>query len=281
MMIFFFQILLNGIATGAIYALIAVGYSVTFTTMRVLNFGLGMWVMLGGMMTYSLYAVWGLNIVVTMIVIVAILGLLGVVAERVTVRPFVKAGSEAWVMATLAVGLLFVDVAELIWGRNSLAVPAFVGQEVLRFGPFGVYPQQLLIIAATIAAFIPARSAARVPILSALAGRRPLGSLPRRLVGSIGDMNGQKSCWPDRRHECAGCGRTGAGGDVSSPHGRRCNGSEFIRRADATYSERALLAADRGTGRAHFDGTGLRQPGDGPGSPIPPSLPSLAPSPPL
>jgi branched-chain amino acid transport system permease protein len=154
MMIFFFQILLNGIATGAIYALIAVGYSVTFTTMRVLNFGLGMWVMLGGMMTYSLYAVWGLNIVVTMIVIVAILGLLGVVAERVTVRPFVKAGSEAWVMATLAVGLLFVDVAELIWGRNSLAVPAFVGQEVLRFGPFGVYPQQLLIIAATIAAFL-------------------------------------------------------------------------------------------------------------------------------
>jgi len=45
--VFFFQILIDGIATGAIYALIAVGYSVTFTTMRVLNFGLGMWVMAG------------------------------------------------------------------------------------------------------------------------------------------------------------------------------------------------------------------------------------------
>jgi branched-chain amino acid transport system permease protein len=153
-MVFFFQILFNGVATGAIYALIAVGYSVTFTTMRVLNFGLGMWVMVGGMLTYTLYAAWHFNIVVTMIAIAAILGALGIVAERVTVRPFIKAGSEASVMATLAVGLLFVDLSELIWGRNSLAVPAFVGQDVLRFGPYGVYPQQLLIVAATIAAFL-------------------------------------------------------------------------------------------------------------------------------
>jgi branched-chain amino acid transport system permease protein len=153
-MIFFLQIVLNGIATGAIYALIAVGYSVTFTTMRVLNFGLGMWVMLGGMLTYSLYAVWGLGIVVTAVAVAAVLGVLGVVAERWTVRPFVKVGSEAWVMATLAVGLLFVDIAELVWGRDSLAVPGFLGQNVLRFGPIGVYPQQLLIIAATVAAFL-------------------------------------------------------------------------------------------------------------------------------
>jgi branched-chain amino acid transport system permease protein len=153
-MFFFFQILLNGIATGAIYALIAVGYSVTFTTMRVLNFGLGMWVMLGGMLTYSLYVAWDLGIVVTALGVAALLGLLGVVAERFTVRPFVKAGSEAWVMATLAVGLLYVDIAELVWGRNSLAVPGFLGENVIRLGAVGVYPQQLLIVAATVAAFL-------------------------------------------------------------------------------------------------------------------------------
>jgi len=153
-MFFFFQILLNGIATGAIYALIAVGYSVTFTTMRVLNFGLGMWVMLGGMLTYSLYVAWDLGIVVTALGVAALLGLLGVVAERFTVRPFVKAGSEAWVMATLAVGLLYVDIAELVWGRNSLAVPGFLGENVIRLGAVGVYPQQLLIVAATVATFL-------------------------------------------------------------------------------------------------------------------------------
>ena len=153
-MVFFFQILIDGIATGAIYALIAVGYSVTFTTMRVLNFGLGMWVMAGGMMTYTLFASWGLPILATAVVLAVVLGLMGIVAERLTVRPFVSAGSEGWVMATLAVGLLFVNIAELVWGRNSLRVPAFVGQDALRLGVFAIYPQHLLIIASSIGAFL-------------------------------------------------------------------------------------------------------------------------------
>jgi branched-chain amino acid transport system permease protein len=152
-MTFILQIVLNGIATGAIYALIAVGYSVTFTTMRVLNFALGMWVMLGGMLTYTLYAVLHLNIAITAVVVVAALGLLGLAAEQFTVRPFLKAGSEAWVMATLSVGLLFINGAELIWGRTSLRVPAFVGQDVIRFGDYALYPQQILVVVCTIAVF--------------------------------------------------------------------------------------------------------------------------------
>jgi len=152
-LVFFLQVLLNGIATGAIYALIAVGYSVTFTTMRVLNFGLGMWVMLGGMMAYTLCAVWQVPVVVALVAVLAALGGIGVIAERLTVRPFVRVGSEAWVMSTLAIGLLFINAAELVWGRNSLRVPGFVGQEVVRFGPFGLYPQQILIIGCTIAIF--------------------------------------------------------------------------------------------------------------------------------
>ena len=150
---FVLQIVLNGIATGAIYALIAVGYSVTFTTMRVLNFALGMWVMVGGMLTYTLYAALHLDIAITAVVVVAVLSAMGLLAEQFTVRPFLKAGSEAWVMATLSVGLLFINGAELIWGRTSLRVPGFVGQDVVRFGRFALYPQQILIVVATVAIF--------------------------------------------------------------------------------------------------------------------------------
>ncbi len=152
-MVFALQIILNGIATGAIYALIAVGYSVTFTTMRVLNFALGMWVMLGGMLTYTLYAQLHLNIAVTAAIVIAAMAVLGVIAEWFTIRPFLKVGSEAWVMASLAVGLLFIDAAELIWGRTSLHVPAFLGDDVIRFGDYGVYPQQILIVVATVVVF--------------------------------------------------------------------------------------------------------------------------------
>jgi branched-chain amino acid transport system permease protein len=151
---FFLQIFLNGIATGAIYALIAVGYSITFTTMRVLNFALGMWVMLGGMLTYTFYVLLGWNLALTLAAVLLIMGVLGGIAERLTVYPFVKAESDAWVMSTLAVGLLFIDSAELIWGRNAHAVPSYAGQDVIRFAGLGIFPQHLLIIASTAVVFL-------------------------------------------------------------------------------------------------------------------------------
>ena len=143
---FLVQIVLSGIATGAIYGLVAVGYSVTYATMRVLNFGLGMWVMLGAMIGYTLHVTFGLNILVTMLGMMAVLGGLGLLAERFTVLPFVRAGSDVWIMSTLAVGLLFINAAELLWGRNPLAIRPFLGKDPINFSGIGVYPQEILIV---------------------------------------------------------------------------------------------------------------------------------------
>lgn len=143
---FFFQLVFSGIATGAIYGLVAVGYSITFATMRILNFGLGMWVMLGAMMAYTLYGTLGLPLVATAVILTLGLGLLGLVAERVSVFPFVRAGSDVWVMSTLAVGFLFINAAELIWGRHPLPVPPFLGKDPVRFAGVGLYPQEILIV---------------------------------------------------------------------------------------------------------------------------------------
>jgi len=143
---FLVQIVLSGIATGAIYGLVAVGYSVTYATMRVLNFGLGMWVMLGAMIGYTLHVTFGLNILVTMLGMMTVLGGLGLLAERFTVLPFVRAESDVWIMSTLAVGLLFINAAELIWGRNPLAIPPFLGKDPIKFAGIGVYPQEILIV---------------------------------------------------------------------------------------------------------------------------------------
>ncbi|MEZ5786318.1 MAG: branched-chain amino acid ABC transporter permease [Xanthobacteraceae bacterium] len=153
-MYFFFQIALSGIATGAIYGLIAVGYSLTYMTTRALNFALGMWVMLGGMLTYSLTVQYGLAPLLALPIVIVVLFLLGLVAERFSVYPFLRAGSDVWVMSTLAVGFLMIDLAEIIWGRNPTPVPPFLGKEPLYFGPVAILPQQLLIIAAACATFI-------------------------------------------------------------------------------------------------------------------------------
>ena len=153
-MYFFFQVALSGIATGAIYGLIAVGYSLTFTTTKVLNFGLGMWVMLGGMLTYSLYVLHGLHPLLVLPLVAGLLFLLGIVAERFSVLPFLRAGSDVWVMSTLAVGFLFIDLSEIIWGRSPTPVPALLGKEPIYIGDVSILPQQVLIIAAACATFV-------------------------------------------------------------------------------------------------------------------------------
>jgi len=153
-MYFFFQVALSGIATGAIYGLIAVGYSLTFTTTKVLNFGLGMWVMLGGMLTYSLYVLHGVHPLLVLPLVAGLLFLLGIVAERFSVLPFLRAGSDVWVMSTLAVGFLFIDLAEIIWGRSPTPVPALLGKEPIYIGQVSILPQQVLIIAAACATFV-------------------------------------------------------------------------------------------------------------------------------
>jgi branched-chain amino acid transport system permease protein len=153
-MYFFFQIALSGIATGAIYGLIAVGYSLTFMTTKALNFALGMWVMFGGMLTYSLIVLHGLHPVVVLPIVAGALFVLGIVAERFTVMPFLRAGSDVWVMSTLAVGFLMIDFAEIIWGRSPTPVPPFLGKDPLYIGPVSILPQQLLIIAAAFVTII-------------------------------------------------------------------------------------------------------------------------------
>ena len=145
---FFLQILISGIATGSIYGLVAVGYSVTYTTMQVLNFGLGMWVMLGAMLGFTAYVLWGLNIFVTLALVIAVTFVLAAAMERVTVRPFLLAGSSVWIMSTLAVGMLMLNGAQLIWGRDPLRMPSSLGEKTLHFFGLGIYPQELLIIAA-------------------------------------------------------------------------------------------------------------------------------------
>ena len=78
---------------------------------------------------------------------------LGLVAERFSVMPFLRAGSDVWVMSTLAVGFLMIDFAEIIWGRSPTPVPPFLGKDPIYLGPVSILPQQLLIIAAACVTF--------------------------------------------------------------------------------------------------------------------------------
>ena len=117
------QLIVSGISVGMIYGVIAFGYQLTFATSKTLNFGQGEALMLGALvgLTVQYYVgYWA------MLPVVLVFGLIqGGVVERLGVRQAMAIKSEAgWIMATIALGIIFKNVAENIWGRDALKFPS-------------------------------------------------------------------------------------------------------------------------------------------------------------
>jgi len=140
------QLVFSGIALGMIYAVIAFGYQLTFATSDTLNFGQGEALMLGALVGLSLVGL-GLNYWL-MLPLVCLFGALqGAVVERIGVRPAIKMKSEfGWIMSTIALGIIFKNVAENVWGRDDLRFPSPLPEAPMQVLGANVLPMELLVI---------------------------------------------------------------------------------------------------------------------------------------
>ena len=140
------QLVYSGIALGMIYAVIAFGYQLTFQTSDTLNFGQGDALMLGAMVGLSLVNA-GVNYWL-MLPIVIVFGLVqGSIVERIGVAPAIKIKSEfGWIMSTIALGIIFKNVAENIWGRDDLRFPSPLDESPIKLFGANVLPMELLVI---------------------------------------------------------------------------------------------------------------------------------------
>ena len=144
------QLIVSGIAVGMIYGVIAFGYQLTFATSKTLNFGQGEALMLGALVGLTVVPYTGFWL---MLPIVAVFGLLqGTVVERLGVRQAIAAKSEAgWIMATIALGIIFRNLAENIWGRDDLKFPSPLPEQPLSFQGVNVLPMEIVIVFGAIA----------------------------------------------------------------------------------------------------------------------------------
>ncbi|MBP2148045.1 MULTISPECIES: branched-chain amino acid ABC transporter permease [Xanthobacter] len=153
------QLIVSGIAVGMIYGVIAFSYQLTFATSKTLNFGQGEALMLGalvGLTTINFLigqALGTLWAYLLMLPIVFAFGLAqGAVVEWLGVRQAVKAKSEAgWIMATIALGIIFRNLAENIWGRDALRFPSPLPEAALTIGPVRIQPMEIAIVIGALA----------------------------------------------------------------------------------------------------------------------------------
>jgi len=142
------QLIYSGIALGMIYAVIAFGYQLTFATSDTLNFGQGDALMLGALVGLTLVDVMQIDYWLAL-PIVGVFGLIqGAFVERIGVRPAIKIKSEfGWIMSTIALGIIFKNVAENIWGRDDLPFPSPLPQSPLKLFGANILPMEILVVA--------------------------------------------------------------------------------------------------------------------------------------
>ena len=145
------QLIYSGVALGMIYAVIAFGYQLTFATSDTLNFGQGEALMLGALVGLTLVDQMGVNYWLAL-PIVAVFGMLqGAFVERIGVRPAIKIKSEfGWIMSTIALGIIFKNVAENVWGRDDLKFPSPLPEMPMKILGANVLPMELLVIAGAV-----------------------------------------------------------------------------------------------------------------------------------
>lgn len=160
------QALISGLAVGSAYALVALGFSVTFTTTKTLNFAHGEFVSAGAFIGMSvLFLALGKPLTSTsfggetpgtggqllaLLSAVGVMGLIGWLLYVLGVRPFARKPGMAWVMSTLGFGVILQSVGLAIWGPKPVVVPSPVGDEVIRLAGIGMRPQELLMLGVSI-----------------------------------------------------------------------------------------------------------------------------------
>lgn len=148
------QYLVSGLSTGAIYALIGIGFAIIYNSTEIINFAQGELVMLGGMFTLFMLNTLHLPLPLAILLAVAASTASGVLFERLTIRPLKSPTPLALIIITIGGSILIRGLTMLIGGKDTHAIPSFSGSDPLMIGSATILPQHLWIFALTALAII-------------------------------------------------------------------------------------------------------------------------------
>lgn len=148
------QQLLNGLILGSLYAMVALGYTMVYGILELINFAHGEIVMLGAMVSVSLLNLLlgagvpaPLALLLALAAALAVCVLTGVLMERVAYRPLRTAPRLAPLITAIGVSIILQNLAMIIWGRQYLSFPPVLDVQIYEVAGATITNVQLLIIA--------------------------------------------------------------------------------------------------------------------------------------
>lgn len=147
----FAQTLVGGLGFGAIYALVAMGFSIVYRTMGLVNFAHGDIVMTGAFIAATFFSSARLPFAVAAVAAMAVTAVIGLVIER-ALRPLENRDLDLMLIGTIGFGIVLEAVATLIWGATGRAVPIPLGAAPVQVAGVYLQPYDLLMIGIAAAA---------------------------------------------------------------------------------------------------------------------------------
>jgi branched-chain amino acid transport system permease protein len=147
----FFQTLVGGLSLGAIYALVAMGFSLVYRTMGLVNFAHADVVTIGAYVASTFYLSARLPFVLAMAVAIVVTALIGVVIERV-LRPLENKDFDLMLIGTIGFGIVLQALAIMLWGATGRAVPSPIRTAPLEVFGVHIRTYDLVVLAVTAAA---------------------------------------------------------------------------------------------------------------------------------
>ncbi len=154
----FLQLLVSGLAMGAIYTLTAKGLYIAHLATHRLNFGQGDFLMVAAFLSLAMMGA-GVPVYIVIPAVVLLLGAGGWALERLCIRPLdrlgLRGGGEySWILTTAGAAMILQNTAELVWGKSAQYSPPLFSSSrdhVLRVFGVGIYSEQLAVIVASVA----------------------------------------------------------------------------------------------------------------------------------
>ncbi|MDM8167884.1 branched-chain amino acid ABC transporter permease [Roseovarius sp.] len=133
MMTLLIQAGVNGLVIGTMYALMAIGFTLVFGIMRVVNFAHGEFYMIGSFIAFFTYAQWQLPFVVTILAAVLLVGVVGALVEWALIRPL-RGDELTGMIATLGISVVIQNTALMYFGASPRPMPDVISG-LVRVGP--------------------------------------------------------------------------------------------------------------------------------------------------
>src|ERR1700730_12203996 len=152
-MISLLQTVIGGLSIGAVYALVAMGFSIVYRTMGLVNFAHADVVMVGAYVTVTFFLTARLPFGVSLLLAVLLTGVLGLVIERI-LRPLESRDLNLMLIGTIGFGIVLESLAILVWGSFGTAVPTPIPNVPINAGGLIITTYQLMILAMSAAVIV-------------------------------------------------------------------------------------------------------------------------------